>query len=234
MLNEETPHDAQGAAARIEAWLGRVEREWQRHHISARDRRLLAAELQRDVEDAVANGASLDALLHQDIAAFAHELAQAHGAQPTPLALPPDPTLRNLIATRLGGGVLGAIVSWYFVYPVIGHTMPDAPMVAALLFGHGLAAAITVASALGAVAWRFRESRPERRTFVALGVGFVMGGLLSIAPVAGFARTTGYSSASVVVLVETALAAAFISAGIAVALRVAGRADRRVLPVAPS
>lgn len=110
---------------------------------------------------------------------------------------------------------------------LVGSAAAALILINGLVFGHGLAAAITVACALGAVAWRFKDNRPERRTFVVVGSGFVVGGLLNIAPIVGFAAATGYSSDPVVVLVEAAIASGFICAGIAGAAELDRRRMRR-------
>lgn len=208
-------------AKRLDAWVEEVELALDKLRIPARARRLLAVELQRDLEESWRAGADLNSLLDPDAMGFAQSLARANDLGPVTPPSAPKATLRSVITTALAGGVLGAFISWNLVYPVGSQMLPNAPLVGALILLHGTAATITVAAAVLAVRWRFRDqsSVVDRSTLIHLGAGFLVGGLLSIPPIVAFAATTGYSSASIVVLAEATIAALFCAAGIALATR---------------
>lgn len=224
-------------AVRADRWITEVEAEWQRRSVSRRDRRLLVADLQRDIEQAHTNGAKLDDLLDADVAGFAQELAEAHGVKVGPHQSAPEPTTGNLILTCLAGGIAGALIAWWLVLPVALSAMFSAEPVAASSSSSGwdiaaavviyaMLAAVCVGGAVGAVWWRFKRSLTSKTTIVVVGAGFVLGGLLSVAPVVLFARTTGYSSSPLVVVLEAAIVAGFCAIAIALLLRVSQRRTR--------
>lgn len=219
---------------RVDRWITQVEEEWQRRTVSRRDRRLLVADLQRDIEQARANGANLDALLDADVVGFSQELAEAHGVKLGPQQPQPEPTTRNLILTCLAGGIVGALVTWLFVLPIGVSAMSSADPatttsssgaweIAAAALLYAMAAAVTVGCAVGAVWWRFGRALTSKTTIVAVGSGFVLGGLVSVAPVVLFARVTGYSDSPMVVVLEAAIVAGFCAIAIAALLRVSRR-----------
>jgi hypothetical protein len=228
---------------RVDRWISGVEEEWQRRSVSRRDRRLLVADLQRDIEQARANGASLDALLDADVAGFAQELAEAQGVKLGPQQPEPAPTTGNLILTCLAGGIVGALVVWWFVLPIGVSAMSSsdpAPAtsavgaweVAAVVLVYAMAAAVTVGCAVGAVWWRFGNALTSKKEIIAVGAGFVLGGLVSVAPVVLFARLTGYSDSPFVVVLEAAIVAGFCAIAIAALLRVSRSVTRSSVAVA--
>jgi hypothetical protein len=230
-------------ALRVDRWITRVEDEWQRRSVSRRDRRLLVADLQRDIEQARAKGASLDALLDTDVAGFAQELGEAQGVTLGPKRPEPEPTTGNLILTGLAGGAVGALAVWWFVLPIGVRALfssDPAPTtsasgaweIAAGVLVYAMAAAVTVGCAVGAVWWRFGRALTSRTTIVAVGAGFVLGGLVSIAPVVLFARLTGYSNSPAVVLLEAAIVAGFCAIAIVALLRASRRTARTKVTVA--
>lgn len=207
---------------RIESWIDEVERAWTRLGVPGRERRRLSADLERDLEESVAVGADLDELLVEDTTTFARELALATEVELLATITRAPVTTWRLITTMIGGGIGGALLTWYVVFPVGLTALSEAPEIAAIVILYVAAAACVVAGALAAVRWRFRDdpaSTPRR--VIAAGVGFVVGGLLGIAPTVGLSAAAGYSDALTVVLLLTVVAGSFCAAGAWLALRVA-------------
>jgi hypothetical protein len=222
---DDAPFDEEDAR-RVGAWVDQVERALDLGGVPARTRHRLTAELQRDIDSARAAGADVGDLLHDDIAGFARELAEANGV---PLDSKPTGTpasLGNIILTAVGGGVVGALASWFVIYPAVIAAAGRASDFAMAFTFYSIGATLIVLCALAAVRWRFREiPTVNGYTLVKIGFGFTLGGLAGIIPTALFAAATGYSSAGIVVLVEAAMVGLFCAAGISIIMRIS-RAKR--------
>lgn len=214
----------------IETWVGRVDANWRRQGVSAHQRRLLAGDLQRDLDEALSNGASVADLVQPDPVAFATEVARAQGIDLTQARPVPEVTIGNVIVTSVAGGVIGALLTWFVIFPIGLTAMPTMSDLFLVLSLYGSAALVTLACVVGALVWRFRGTNLPSSLVVAVSSGFALGGLASVPVVIGFARTTNYSDAPLVVLIEASIAAGFCSLGIAGALGIRRRVNKETDP----
>lgn len=194
------------AETALDDWVDDVEDYWRRHDLSARDRRRLVAELEADLADAVAGGASVGELVGRDVAAFAREVAEAEG-----LALRPEvelvpPTYDDLARTTTLGTVAGAAAAWIWLTSSF-LIIPAVPEVAAIVLIYLIAAGVLVLGAVVAVRWRYRWWEGARRASLLAGVAAVIGIVASIAPLAGLAVLLGYSTALLSLVIFAGLGA---------------------------
>ena len=215
------------SSRRIEVWVNEVEDAWSRLGVPGRERRRLASDLERDLEESVQAGADLDDLLVEDSHTFARELALAGDVELSSRPGSPPETTRTLITTMVGGGIAGAIVTWYVIFPIGLTALARASDLSAILVLYPAAAACVVGGAVAAARWRFRDHAGSKsRRIVAASIGFVVGGLLGIGPTTALSAATGYTDQVTVVLLLTLVAASFCASGSWFALRLADRPGR--------
>lgn len=220
--------DNDEANQRLSAWLNVVDYYWQRTGIVDADRLRMRAELRLDLDQALNDGACIDELTAVDPAQFAIDVAAADGTRPKSLRPDPEITDASLVSTVLVGAVAGGLLALLTVYP-LGFAAMDKLSTNYenegwfALFLHVVAAATSVATAMGAVWWRFRFRGQIHRTLVLTGGLFTIGGLASIAPTIALARSLNYSNATPVVLLEIAIVVGCCSVGVLTARRLLNR-----------
>lgn len=221
---------ARRAADRIEAWIAAVDAEWCTLGVPPRDRRAWAVALEEDLDESADAGADVGDLLVDDVAGFAHDLALANGFQPvaeprdradgTPSAPSGGLPRAAVIGAALVGGVLGACVAWWVVYPLGLQSLGEVSDLAAAVVLDTTAVVVTLVGVVAGVRCRLR-GHP------ALGVGtdgrvvlgVLAGGAVATGPVVLLSRATAYSTWSPVLLLEAGVVAACCAAGIAVTTR---------------
>lgn len=214
--------------ARLPAWVDAVDYYWQRTGIAEADRVRMRAELTQDLDQSLKDGACIDELIAVDPAQFALDVAAADGTKLKSLGPDPEITDAGLVSTVLAGAVAGGVLALLTVYP-LGFSAMDKLSTNYenegwfALFLHVVAAAISVATAMGALWWRFRFRGRVRRTLVLTGGLFTVGGLASIAPTMALARSLDYSNASSAVLLEVAIVVGCCSVGVLAARRLLTR-----------
>jgi hypothetical protein len=207
---------------RLESWVAVVSYYWQRRGVSDQDRARLRVDLERDLRLALAEGATVDALVDADPNEFARELAEADGL-PT-AALRPDHsmTTTSLIVTALVGAIAGAVASAVLLYP-LGLRLLDELALSVTGEGvfaiglHVVAACICTVFAMAAVHWRFRFHKGIRRTTLLTGMCLLLGGAASVAPTMALAASLGYNNEAPVVVLEVGIVLAFCVAGLLIA-----------------
>lgn len=246
---------------RLQEWVDQVAEHWESLGLPVVVRQRLRDELTLDLVSALASGATVGELLTPEPADFAAEVAQSAGAQTVvarSAGLPSESpragqlkchrpvarrrlTYRNLCATTLIGGVVGALLAWYFVYPTFGqlYSLVDQSPVdtrPALAFWlamamHTVAAAISLAVACAAVTLRFSGDPSTRRTTAFVAPLMSLFGAASVLPTMGLARFFSYSATPLVVMLEVLLVCLFLSGGIMIGRWLAvGRPRRRRTP----
>lgn len=216
---------------RLGAWVAVVSHDWQRRGVSDEDRARLRVDLERDLRLALAEGATVDALVDADPNEFARELAEADGLPTAPLRPDHSLTTTSLIVTALVGALAGAVASVLLVYPV-GFRILDGLTLSYTGEGifaiglHVVAACICTAFAMAAVRWRFRFHQGIRRTTLLTGLFLLLGGALSVAPTMALAAGLGYNTGALVVLLEVGIVLAFCVAGLRTARWILTRKSR--------
>jgi len=209
----------------IAAWIGLVVARWADVGVSRSDQRRLRGDLEKDLLEALANGAPVASLTAEDPAAFADQVAVANDI---PIAAQPQAavaTNRSLAATGLAGGALGAVVAWKFVYP-LANRLPDftaMPETAFAVLVHAVAATVVLLSSVAAIWWRFRDDKTIGRTIAFAGPLILVAGALSVAPTMAFASLVNFSFNPLVILVEFAIVGGFVSSAIVLARRLTTR-----------
>jgi hypothetical protein len=211
---------------RLREWLTIVDYYWQRARVPEADRRRMRTDLEADLLQSLAGGATVDDLVAVDPADFAADLADAADVPARPPA--PDPELADvsLLATVLLGAALGAVLAMVTVYryglPVMdGWSLSYEDQGLAAIALHAVAACVCVATTLVVVALRFRSRLREqlRSALAIIGLLFVLGGIVSIGPTVAFASTFDYSTSTDIVVTEVAIVLACCSLGVVVARR---------------
>jgi hypothetical protein len=206
----------------LEAWVADVSYYWQRRGVSDQDRARLRVDLERDLSLALAEGATVDALVEADPNEFALELAEADGLPAASLHPDHSMTTTSLIVTALAGATAGAVASASLVYPV-GLRLLDSLTLSYAGEGdfaiglHVLAACICTAFAMAAVRWRFRFHPGIRRATLLTGLCLLLGGASSVAPTMALAASLGYNNEAPVVILEVGIVLAFCVAGLGTA-----------------
>jgi hypothetical protein len=212
-----------GFTLALVTFVDEVEAYWSAHGMRSVDRRRLIAELERDLYEAIQNGASSHELIRDDVSRFATSVATANGI---PLQEPREPaalTVGALVGTGLLGGLAGALVAWILVYNGAAHDAfagaSDLPEILAPLLLHSVAALITLAGVIIAMRWRFRHDPTISRIVRPAGLLAALGGIISVGPIMFVAAATNFSTSPLVLLIEVAIAAAFCGGAIAVVAR---------------
>lgn len=214
MSAEHSPWDP-----RLQTWLEVVSYYWQRRGVSDEDGARLRTDLERDLRSALADGATVDALVGEDPSDFARELAEADGLGATSLRPDHSMTTPSLLLTALIGMLVGAVASALLWYPaglrlLEGLSLSNSVQVAFAVGLHVVAACICTVFAMAAVRWRFRFHGEIRRITIFTGVSLLLGGATSVAPTMAVAAILDYSSAATVVLLEVGIVLAFCVAGL--------------------
>lgn len=209
--------------SRVTSFVDAVERHWTTGGMPSSTRRRLAVQLEQDLAEALANGASHDELLRDDPREFAERLAAAHDVGLT-LGEPPEMTTRALVLTGLAGGGAGAVVAYLLVYAglamyFVGPATGGVSEMVTIGIMHGLAAAITLSGILGAMWYRFRHEPSIKAIITASGFLVAVAGAASVAPIMVVAAASNFSTAAIVVLLEAGIAAAFCALAIVLAQR---------------
>lgn len=215
------PDERDGPTPDLVTFVDEVERYWSDHGMRSTDRRRLTAELERDLSEALRNGASADELVRDDVGHFAASVASANAIDLVEPAEPEALTVRALVRTGLVGGLGGALLAWIFIYNSgAASSLVDAmPELAAVWILHVCAAGITIAGMVTAMRWRFKHDPRISRVVAAAALLIVLAGIVSVGPIMLVAVATDYSTAPIVLLVEVGIAAAFCGAAIAAVAR---------------
>lgn len=197
-----------------------VEASWAAAGILGARRAVLRADLAADLEQARADGASVEELVAEDPVGFARRVAAA-GEVPR-MVLARRPAWRfsagRLLLGLLGGAAVGFVLALFTIYPwgmpIYDRygTTPDREIWISLGM-HVVAAVMSLAGALAFLAWAFPVRASATRTLVCVGLGVLVGGLLSIWPTMALADALDYSFALPVVLLEVVLVVGMSLAG---------------------
>lgn len=220
-----------GTDPRLQAWVAVVVYYWQREGVSDQDRIRLRADLDHDLGQSLAEGASIDDLIAADPGEFAREVAEADGILTGPLRPHHEMTTRSFIGTALAGAVGGAFVAAIVVYPFGLYILDQLQLSLAgertfALCLHVIAACLCTASAMLAVWWRFRFQNGLHRVVALTGIFLILGGAASVLPTIALAASIGYSTRALPVLVEIVIVVGFCIAGLRMAVWVANRDDK--------
>lgn len=204
----------------IDEALTTADREWRALGVTRRDRIVLAADLRLDLEAAAADGIAAKDLLDGDVRGFARRLAEEADVRRAP------GEYSRVLATAVAGAFVGAlagalVVGLLHTALVALFDLPrDVRVPVALAAGiyYGGTAAITIGGAVLGVRFLLRRVVAIRRTAAAMGLLLPVAAAIVAPLVVAVARSTGYSTAPTVVLVEVALAVAAF-AGVTVLAR---------------
>lgn len=219
--------------------MDQVEVVWASSGILGARRAALRAELVADLEQARGDGAPVEELLAEDPAAFARRVAAAGEVPRAALARRPAWrfSVGRLLLGLLGGAAVGFVLSLFTVYPLgmpiydrYGTTSDREIWIS--LGMHFVAAMMSLAGALAFLAWAFPVRASATRTLVCVGLGVLVGGLLSIWPTMALADALDYSFALPVVLLEVVLVVGMSLAGAWVAWKLLHRTRRESKPAA--
>jgi hypothetical protein len=230
------------------SWVDEVSAAWGAAGIDPVTRQRLRVELEDDLAEALASGATAATLTSTHPVEFAEQLAAAHevAARPrrvlatwsvTAVMAPRRVTSARLVTTSLGSAVLGGVFALYVAFSVDGlgpngdgdnwPFLRGLPEVAVVLTVYLLAAVTILAFVAGGVALVFRGDPTLRSSVVSAVAGLAAGGAAAVPPTVVFASVVGYSDAAPIVLFEVALVLAFLIAGVLTAKRLAERAGPR-------
>lgn len=207
----------------ILSWVDEVSAGWGAAGIDPGTRQRLRAELETDLVEALASGASAADLTSVKPREFADQLAHAQGVTgpargsirarlEAAVGAPRSVSHVSLVTTALGSGLLGGLFCLLFVYPwAYMDLLPDS---AAAPTAHLVSSAVTLAFAGAGVNLMFRGDPALRSSVLSTVVGMAAGGAIAIAPTMTVARAFGYTSAEPVLVLEMAMVIGFLAAGI--------------------
>ncbi|GAA0713427.1 hypothetical protein Drose_21905 [Dactylosporangium roseum] len=212
-----------------------ADREWRACGVRRRDRTALAADLRLDLESAAADGVTPRQLIGDDLRGFARRLADEAGVRRAPHEY--GRVIRTALTGAVLGGCAGAVVLM-IAYPLMVRLVDlprgfRVPLLLAVLLYYGTAAGLAAGGAVVAVRLRLRDLPGVRRTANAMLVLVPLAGVVVTPVVMRFARSTGYSTAPLVVAAEAGLVVAAVAGAVALARRWSMRGhDGRRAPAA--
>lgn len=214
----------------LTAWVDRVDARWQQLGLSPEQRRELRLALVTDLAQACLDGAALEDLLRVDPDRFATDVAIAQGLEvldvdvveppASPLPTTSEPARRRTDATGLPigrvvgaglfGSVIGGVVGLALLFPVMGwvehHQQFNYTAQGAWMLAIYVTAALVAAVCGGLAVASACADRPDRNMLGRRTVfGLVASGVAATIVTVSFARSTGYSTGTPVVLSEFAL-----------------------------
>jgi hypothetical protein len=186
-----------------------AEHEWRLCELNVRDREALSADLRADLDAALADGASLDDMIGQDVRGFARHLATEAGARRVPYEY------GRLFRVALAGLMPGLVLGFLFITGLA--ITPDTR--AALATFYAVTAAVVLAGPIAAIRWRMRDALGVHRTVAALSLALPLAAIVATPLTFGFAWLSGYSMSPPALLLEVALILALFTAAVLAARR---------------
>ena len=183
--------DREKVAVGVTEFVTRIEQSWVNRGMPPAKRRQLVAELESDLAEAIANGATLDSVMPDSPDDFASELAAAHGIELPPSQTEPL-TARDLVQSGVLGGLAGALAAWILVYQgLLFYAVVGTPGKMSLLAEYAFLMSLHVTVAA----------------------------LASVAPIMAFAWLMQFSLSPLVLIMEFGMAGLFCGAAIVLVAR---------------
>lgn len=214
---------------RLTAWVDRVDTRWQQLGLSPEQRRELRLDLVTDLSQAWLDGAELEDLVGVDPDRFAADVAIAQGLQEPdagvvdPPAAPSSPApepraqrtgtpglpIGRVVGAGFFGSVIGGAAGLVVLVPVIGwvfhHVRSSYAAQGATILVFYVTGALVAALCGGLAVTIACLDRPDGRTLGRRTVlGLIASGIVATIVTVSFARSTGYSTATPVILSELA------------------------------